>query len=600
MNTIFLTFQIVILLLFTGYGLVSLFFPKELKKYLFWFVPWVSICYIAILASILSLTKIPMNFAKDIIFLFSFIFFILSILFRKFSFQQTKYFWFFLFFSLVILVYNLFPLVHKIGFPTVISLSNLDGLTYVNVADFLKSNNIMQGKEYIPFKPYLWSVGDFIHNNFRWGSPLVISYISGILSVDSYEVFYITMVILFTFTIPVIYFLSLRLININSQSFLLLFLSYLFFGMNSSILYILYNSFFAQLAFIGILISIIILYLIQLKRKKYKYLEININDFVIAFFISSISCIYPEGIFLTIIPIFTFTLYKLFFNKNIFFLANFLIIVLISLIINPITFGNSVMHSLNIFLNNLNTGFISWEKIRFANPVEMLGLWNMFFSKSLPSFISFTSYFIAMVVILFSLIKIKDRKFIGSYLLILFFLLFFYEFIKQDYFLYHRTLTYYLFLIVALFNIGIYFFIKQFIKNKYLTIFFLIILFLLTLRSAYRTTYQFYWHARVVDKSTVSLSDLNNNKYINKPFFTSDIYYGEYDLWDILWPEYFLKNKEMISIQNYPTDKELTKDIDLLLLNKKHLKKNNVELKITKTFWENDYYKLGEYKVIMH
>lgn len=115
----------------------------------------------------------------------------------------------------------------------------------------------------------------------------------------------------------------------------------------------------------------------------------------------------------------------------------------------------------------------------------------------------------------------------------------------------------------------------------------------MTMRSAYRSMSQLYWHSRIVDKSLISLTELNNKKNINDAFFTSDVFLGEYDLWKRLWREYMLSDKSIISRQNYPTESKNLQGIELVLTEKNYLEGEGKKINYTKIIWENDFYKLG-------
>ena len=120
----------------------------------------------------------------------------------------------------------------------------------------------------------------------------------------------------------------------------------------------------------------------------------------------------------------------------------------------------------------------------------------------------------------------------------------------------------------------------------------------MSIRSSYRTMYQLYWHPRVVDKSLISLTKLNDDKRYNSAFFTSDVFLGEYDLWKRLWREYMLSDKSIISRQNYPTERAFLKNINLVLTEKNFIEGEGKKIVYKNIVWENEHYLLGEIEEI--
>ena len=110
--------------------------------------------------------------------------------------------------------------------------------------------------------------------------------------------------------------------------------------------------------------------------------------------------------------------------------------------------------------------------------------------------------------------------------------------------------------------------------------------------------YQLYWHPRVVDKSLISLTKLNDDKGYNSAFFTSDVFLGEYDLWKRLWREYMLSDKSIISRQNYPTERAFLKNINLVLTEKNFIEGEGKKIVYKNIVWENEHYLLGEIEEI--
>lgn len=581
--------KIFALTVFCGYGFTTVFLPKSLKNNTIWLSFWFGLIIIAILGVSLSFCKVPMEQAKYVIIAFSTFLLIVSFFSKLFSHNFTKDFLGLFLLTVVIFIFNIFPLIAKAGFPTTISLGNLDPISYNTVADFFKTQTVFQGNELILYKPYLWSVGDLVHYSFRWGSPMILSFFASILNVRSYHIFSILLTLIFAMTYPLVCILTKILYKGTNK--LTLIVLFFVFGFNSTILYMLYNVFFAQFLFSGLFILMLIIlssYLLEIKK-----LGFNSYDFLIGVIISSLSTVYPEGISFVFISWTIFLLAKMFTKNRLFYLIIFTKIVLIALTINPFSMGTAINWNLNLFINTTKTTFIGWEKIRYALPFEIIGFYNLYFSRNLPILINITLGVPVVFLWIMGILNIKNRLLIFSHLVTFIIFCFIYRFIYPNYFTFHRSITYSIFIYSILFSIGLSVFLLNF-KNKYIYSVIIFFILILTFRSAFRTITQLYYHPRIVDKSLVSLEQLNMDDKITEPFYTSDVYLGEYDLWKRLWREYLLSGKQIVTRQNINQEGIETRSIRLVLGEKNFLKFGHKELVYKKIIWDNEYYQLGE------
>ncbi|MFA6390133.1 MAG: hypothetical protein WCX78_00135 [Patescibacteria group bacterium] len=586
--------KIILLIFFCGYGFTSIFLPKTLRRGgLLWLSFWFGTIIIALLGIFFSLAKIPMNEAKYIIIFLSGLAWVYSLYKKKISFYFSKETALISFLTTVIIVFNLYPLVIKAGFPTTISLSNLDPISYNMVSDFFTKGTVLQGKELIPYKPYLWAVGDLVHNGFRWGSPMILSFFANVFNVRSYQIFSIILTLFFAFTYPLVYFLAKILVRSKTKYLaILIFLTY---GMNSTLLYMLYNVFFAQIIFSGIFLLILVLMVSYLGEIKKTNTNFNSFDFLIALSLAALSSIYPEGISFILIPWALFLLYKLTTKERLIYLIIFGKISLLILLINPMSLGTAIIWNFKVLLNTTKTVWIGWEKIRYASPFEMMGFYNLYFSRNLPVLVNLIIGIPIIALWVAGFLKIKERIFIFFHLTIFLIFYFVYKFIFPNYYTYFKAITYSLFFYSILFSIGLEYFINLF-KNKIFLTVIIIIIFILSLRSAYRTIYQLYYHPRIVDRSLVSLESLNNNKKILEPFFTADVFLGEYDLWKRLWREYLLMDKNIVTQQNINQEDINKKNISYVLAEKDFLNYLEKKLIFKNIIWQNKFYQLGEVK----
>lgn len=581
--------KILFILFFIGYGLTNFFLPEKLRKDSFYLIFWVGVVFSIILSVALSMARIPIVQGKYFIYFLAFLLLIYSLIKKKplslFSVDNLIIF----ILVLISLSFNLYPLIAKMGFPTTISLGNLDPLSYANVSEYLINHSILDDRIFDPYQPHLKAVGDLLYYGFRWGSPLFLGFISDSLSVRSYQIFYVLMVLLHTMTYPLVYILSKNFFKEKNKY--LKIIIFLTFAMNSTLLYLLYNGFFAQFLFSGLFILILILFQSYISDKKNYTAFFNKYDFLIALGISSVSSVYSEGMIFVYFPLFIYFVLKIFSKerKNIF--LSLLKILLLTIIINPATFGLAIKWSYGIFFLVANTSFIGWEKIRFSTPLEMTGFYNTIYYKNLPIWIDILSAIPVGFILLKGLTVIKKKVLIISYLILFGLFYFLYLFIFRNYYTHLKTVSYMLFLFSTVFSIGL---IKTFgfNKNKILSFIFICFMIFLSFRSAKRTMNKLYYHQRSVDKKIISLQDLNLSEKINKPFLTADVFLGEYDLWTRLWQEYFLDKKEIVSRSNFLDIKD-AETISVVLSDKSRQAFDNKAIIYKNTIWENQYYQLG-------
>lgn len=587
MEIFFTTIRIIGLLFFSGLGFTYLLIPKNLSEDAFWLTPWFGTSLIAIFGVFLSLLKIPMIVGKMILSVIFSLLFLVALFKKRVAVKITLDFIFILVLTAICLIINLYPLVSKVGFPTTISLGNLDPVSYTTVSDFLVKHTVYEGKEITPFRPTSWSTGDLLHYGYRWATPLILSFFASTLNRMSYEVFSILLSIFFALSYPLMIILAKIAFKKNYLLYFLIFLTY---AINSTLHYSLYNVFFAQFIYNGINILVILCLLYFEDRDKKDNKSIYLYSFLIGLFLSSLTSIYPESIIFIFAPFVIYVFLNIFNKDRVSYLKLFFFSLLFTIVINPITFLNTYNQIKRVYLSSINTTFIGWEKIRYAAPIEMLGFYNLNYSRNLPWYADAVVGLPILIIWLMGIKSVRKRTIFHAHVMFFLAAAFFYRFIVDNFFVYFRLITYYIFIFSILFSIGV---VKFTYKKKLLKTGIIVVILILSVRSFYRTFFQFFWHHRVIDKSLVSLRELNENKKINDPFFTADVYLGEYDLWTRLWREYFLTNKKIISRQNYDYSKKFLDKIDLVLVEKEFAGKRTERLILSDIVWENEYYKLG-------
>jgi len=586
---IILTAKIIFILFFMGAGFTAIFLPKSLRVDSFWLMPWFGMILIAVMGVLFSLGKVSIVYAKNIMFLIAGAMFVYALITKKKIFYLDKSVYVLGGLTLISLLYNLYPLISQVGFPTTVSLGNLDPLSYTPVADFLTNHTIFEGFIFEHYKPFLWATGDLLHNSFRWGSPMILSFIASVFNVRAYSVYFIFLTLSFVLSFPLVYIIAKRMIR--ASEYIVMFLIFITFLFNSTILYMIYNVFFAQFLFSGIYILIFLLLYEYLKNIDFKK-NLNLYDLLLGILISSITTIYPEGLTFTLVPLGLVTLIYTIKNKTNQYFFILIKILFISYIINPYSFGTALARNLSVILSATKTGFIGWENIPYASPLEIMGLYNLYYSKDFPPVIDSITGIPIIIIWLIGLKKLKSQTVMSAFFYTFVILYIGFRFISPNFFLYHRAITYSLFLYPILFASGLVYIFGY--LRKYVVVFIIVVITLLVGRSAYRTTYQMYWHMRVVDKALVSLQDLNLRTGIPQPFYTSDVFLGEYDLWRRLWREYFLMNKLIVTRQNFPTEiLTLPKD-RFVLAEKDVLEYQDKKITFKNIVWENEYYQLGQ------
>jgi len=585
----FFIIKTVLTLFLIGYGFTALLIPEKLKENSLFTVPWFGMILIVLVGISTNIARIPLKQATFIIVAISLILLIYSAVIKKnipvFSTKNAILF----LYAFVILFFVLYTLIIKVGYPTTISLGNMDPLSYVNVSEFLIDNVILDAKNHQSYHPHLWAVGDLILYSYRWGSPIFLGFFASLFNVRSYQIYSILIGILFSFSFPLVYLFAEKIFN--KTSYLLMFFIFLSYGLNSTLLYMLNHVFFAQFMFLGLMTLFNLFFYSYLEASVLNKNIFNSYDLILALITSSLTTIYPESTIFIILPLGMFFLSKIFTKDRLKIFFMILKILLLTILVSPITFGTALFWNYKILFLTTSSSPIGWEKIRYSTPFDMIGINNLFYYKNLSIWLDVLLSIAVIFIIFISLIKVKQKSYILSSLFFFFILLFLYQFLFHNYYVHLKTTTALIFFITSLFSYGFILLINNF-KNKVIWFSVVLIFALLIYRSANRTMSRMYYHYVSVDKSLISLEELNRSN-INKIFFTSDLFLGEYNLWRRLWQEYFLNKKNIVTKTNYAYETDLEK-VQLVLTEKQVQKHNDVEINYKSIIWSNDYYQLGE------
>ncbi len=593
METLILTIKLVLLLYISGLGLSSIILPKSLKSYTFFISPWLGTIGIVVASVYMSMAGFTMEQASRPIFLISSLLFLHCLLRDKAQLKFSKVSLSVLIMTSFILLYNIWPMIFRVGYPTVMSLGNLDPVAYATTGDYLIKNSVFGGDFQDPFVPSVASASDLITYSFRWGSGIIFSYFAVLLNTRSYEIFTTLISIFFALTYPLVYVLAVLIYKKDKLKIAVL--TFLTYGINSTLLYILYNAFFGQIIFGG-LIALTLVLLCQYLSDKLKTHNLNHYDLTLGLILSSITTIYPEGYFLAVFPMLIYGATQLI-TKNVENLFKIVKIIILSIIFNPFTFGTMARWFIRMVKVTTIEEHIGWEAIRHAFPAEALGFYNLNYYRDLPILFDVILTVVILGIAFLGFLRIKNKLLILSYAIFFIGFLFLFKFIKPNFFVYHRTITYSVFLFSAVFSIGMTRLFDRF-NYRLIIIFVFGIMIFLSLRSANRTMFQFASHHRSVDRPLISLIQLDKNTKIKKPFVTSDVYFTEYDLWNRVWTYYFLNHKKIITKANYVTlISEYNVKLPVLTAKNKTSNDDKV-INYKKIIWENEFYQLGRIEPI--
>ena len=586
-NILHPTVQLIGILYLAGFGISLLFLPKRLMVYRMWLMPWVGVVFLTYLGIILNIGKIPMNIGWKVITAAVVMIGLYALLKERVTIKSTDYrkSIYITCTITIILFLSLFPMIMESGFPTVVSLGNVDGVAYTNVAEYLKTHTLFDGTELTDFNPQSWSVVDLSHYGFRWGPPVLLSYLSLLTQRESVEVYTILLMIFFSFSFPLVYIAAEQFLGKSSKRlFLLVTLTY---GFNSTLVYLVYHSFFAQFMFNGIYILSMIFFVdyltIQRQPKLSRYLLLISTVVVITF------AVYPEGLPFVIAPPVLFALLK---GKNIDWYPAVRIggVMILSFLLMPFLFATVQEPIKHIISTTTQTAVIGWEYIRTASLAEVLGLYNLHYSRPLPGVISVIINIVFAAIGIYGIARSKYPRVLISYLSVFIAFFVYFIFVKDNFFVTFRLVGYSLFLFSIAFALGMELYLAK--KRVILSVVAIVIMALLVGRSMHRTYTQYFHHHRSVDMVLLSLRHKALRDPIYHPLYTADVFYGDYDLWERLWMEHMLRDIPIITRQNYFLNGE-HQAMYTVLMNKNKPENNDVQIEFDEIFWENPTYSLG-------
>ncbi len=595
LTILFYSLLTIFILLILGIGLTLLSIPDKLKPYSLWLSPWYAMFFLIFFLVIFSLFGLPVKTISPFLIIFLLLLDIFAIFSKKLKFEiKPKEDVIILIFVIISILFNSSPLIRRVKVLTTLSLGNNDVLIYASLPDYLVNHSIADNYtlKNEPLKPTTYGVNGMIKDNFRWGSPIIVSFFLNIFQLKGYQYVYLFELLLFGLTIPLIYLLFKTLYK---SSFYGLFLSIFIFSFNANLLYILYHDFLGQIFFWGIEVFLLIHLFFYLSPNKIKKNIFSKSDFIIGLTMSVLFFSYHEAAVLIIVPIFIFLLINLIKKNN--FLTYLQTLIRIFFVMGITSFV-SIINALRI--DFLQAGGldapIGWQlfrnKIPFANPFEALGFYSIHSFKPLPMVLSILLSLLVVIAIIKGIIRSKQKLLVVSFLILYLFFYYWTGILHNNFFAYNRALTYTLPLIMVLFSIGVTIFYKN---NKKIGIFIIIFLICAELYSGLKLNGRFIREYLAVDSSLISLKELNDNLKINEPIFTEQTITGPTNLWRQFWTDYFLyPNQSIYTPFNINKTKDQITDDSLILISKPSFLNNNPsKIIFSKIVWENKYYILG-------
>ena len=595
LTILFYSFLTIFILFILGIGLTLLSIPNKLKAYSLWLSPWYAMFFLIFFLVIFSLFGLSVKIISPFLIFLLLLLDIVAIFYKKLRFEiNPKIDSFILIFILVSILFNSSPLIRRVKILTTLSLGNNDVLIYASLPDYLINHSIADNftLKNEPLKPTTYGVNGMIKDNFRWGSPIIVSFFLNIFQLKGYQYVYLFELLLFGLTIPLIYLLFKTLYK---NSFYGLLLSIFIFSFNVNLLYILYHDFLGQIFFWGIEVFLIIHLFSYLYSNKIKKNVFNKFDFVVGLTMSVLFFSYHETAILIIVPIFIFLLINLIKRNS--FLTYLQTLIRIFFVMG-ITSFISIINALRIdFLQagGLNAP-IGWQlfrnKIPFANPFEALGFYSIHSFEPMPTAVAILFSLLTIIAIIKGILRSRYKTILISFLILYLFFYYWTVILHNNFFAYNRVLTYTLPLIIVLFSIGV---TNYYQNNKKIGILIFIFLVVLVLYSGFKLNNRFIREYLAVDSSLISLEELNDNLKINEPIFTEQTITGPTNLWRQFWTDYFLYPNQLIYTPfNINKTKDQIVDDSLILISKpSFLNDNPSKIIFTKTVWENEHYLLG-------
>lgn len=582
---------IVVALYAIGYGFASWALPHKLREYTFFLTPWFTLVAITFVCTILSLAGIPVKTASWL--LLPPLLVLTGIVFSKQKFVffplQGKNLLLFVFVTASIAL-HLMPLLRRDRILTTISLGNNDVIVYANTPDYLENHSIFEGYKYLPadLKPTEKGVANLLHDGFRWGTPIMASFLQVITGLQGYQVSYMYLVVLYSLLIPLAYVLFTLLYK---QSWIGLIIIGFAFLLNANMLYMLYHAFAGQIVFWGLFLLLFI-YFVSYLSDSNKIAKLSYFEFIIGITIATLYMSYHEGILFIVGPAVLYSVFSIL-NKS--FRIYILMWSRIGLIV-LLTSAPAVINAtiFDFFQASLIDAPIGWERFRaqkpFADFFEMAGMHSLHTSPPLRWILAIPASIGTAIIFALGYMQARMKIFLSIYIVLFAGMLVWSSILHDNFFVYNRIVTYMLPLLIVIFAIGIEYIVNL---KKVMGFGFIILFVALNTYSGLALVKKFMNSHLSVDRSLISLQELDKETTISEPVYLDQVILPQMSYWRMIWMEYFLyPNKNIISPSNYDKDNPI-KDGNLLLVQTSHFSYPPPKVALQPVVWSNGYFKVG-------
>ena len=240
LTILFYSLLTIFILFFLGYGLTLLSIPNKLKPYAFWLSPWFAMFFLIFFLVIFSLFAFSVKQISPFLIVFLSLLTISAFFKKKFRYKiRFKEDIVIAIFIIISIIFNTSPLIRREKILTTLSLGNNDVIIYASGPDYLVTHSIAESylSESKPLKPTEYGFMGMLKENFRLGSPIIVSFFLNLFHLKGYQYIYLFETILFGLAIPLTFLLFKFLYKDSIYGLLLcLFL----FSFNVNLLYILY------------------------------------------------------------------------------------------------------------------------------------------------------------------------------------------------------------------------------------------------------------------------------------------------------------------------------------------------------------------------
>ncbi len=572
-----------------GYGLTLLILPKKLLPYSIWLMPWIAVITIINFLIVLSLLGIPAIVSAPLLTVL--LAGISIYVFFKVKPRLEITFSDIILMGIVFLniIFNIIPILRREGILTTISLGNNDIIAYTTVGDYLVRHTILESF----YSKVLLSVSNLLHDGYRWGPSILLSYFLTVFRLSGYQLGYLMQAILFGLTVPLVYVFTRIL---HKTSFLGMILVALMTAFNANLIYILYHNFFGQVLFWGIQGMLFILFFAYFGSDEEKNNEINRFDVLSGLTIATLYTSYHEPAVFMFAPLILYLILRFLLRTNpVAYVKKLFVIAGIAL-------GFSFVSILNAMIIDIGQTFaakkglpIGWglfrNEVPFANPFEALGFYSIHSFPPLPTVLAVLLSVATIGVIIRGIIKSKQKLLILCFAAVFLFFLYWSGIYNHHFYDYYRVVTYTLPFFIVLFVIGFF----ELITVPRVKIGLMLGLIGLLMFSGIKLNKKLRESYISVDKSLASLQDAPLST-IREPIYVEGFIDSKIPYWVQNWTGYFMYDH---NLQHFPVkfneNSQLHKvpENSLVLSGKVSRWYYPPKIILKDIVWENEYYKIG-------